>query len=183
MGSKVNVLPIVSGHFATLRDFRTGKISALDLLTQIGIPCAVGVVAWLVDLKFAGVYANIIAALAIVFGFAFAVTVFVFQLRMQMAEMQISSESQDRVAEIAPQIDTRAPTLVNELFANCLYATLLSGVATLLACSIEPLAWQRPGDWALTAVIAHLILVLMMCFKRLNSAFLKVSDFTRLNRR
>lgn len=178
MSSKVNVLPIVSAHFRTLRHAATGRIAVSDYLVQLGIPLVVGVAAWLTDTDLKGAYGNIVAALAIVFGFAFAVTVFVFQLRMQMAEMQISSE-QTRVAEISPQIDMRAPMLVNELFSNCLYAVLLSGAATLLAGCIEPLHFGKFGDWALGVIITHLILVMLMCFKRLNAAYSKVSSLAR----
>lgn len=178
MGSKVNVLPIISAHFRTLRNAATGRVAISDYLVQVGVPLLLGVAAWLTNTELKGAYGNIVAALAIIFGFAFAVTVFVFQLRMQMAEMQISSE-QTRVAEISPQMDKRAPVLVNELFSNCLYAVLLSGAATVLAGSIEPLHFGQLGDWMLVAMISHLILVMLMCFKRLNAAYSKVSSLAR----
>lgn len=176
MSSKVNILPIVGDHFATLRNASTGRISRLDVLTQLAVPIVVAIVAcWSGRLNLSESYANLIAALAIVFGFAFAVTVFVFQLRMQMAEMQISSD-QRTVAAIAPQIDTRAPGLVNELFKNCLYAVVLSGFTTLLALVIEPLSLGVVADAVVVGFGVHLLLVLMMCFKRLHAAYAKVSS-------
>lgn len=176
MSSKVNILPIVGDHFSTLRNAATGRLSVGDFVTQLGIPIAAAILAfWPGRLDLAHTYGNITAALAIVFGFSFAVTVFVFQLRMQMAEMQISSE-QRTVAAIAPQIDTRAPGLVNELFKNCLYAVVLSGFSTLFASIIEPFSLGRIGDLILVAVACHLLLVLMMCFKRLHAAYARVSS-------
>ena len=176
MSSKVNILPIIGDHFSTLRNASTNRISISDLLTQLGIPLLAAALAiWPRQLDLSNTYGNITAALAIVFGFSFAVTVFVFQLRMQMAEMQISSE-QRTVAAIAPQIDTRAPGLVNELFKNCLYAVVLSGFSTLFASIIEPFALGRIGDVILVAVACHLLLVLMMCFKRLHAAYARVSS-------
>jgi hypothetical protein len=178
MSSKVNVLPIVAAHFRTLRHAATGRAAISDYVVQMGIPLLVGGAAWLTDTELKGAYGDIVAALAIIFGFAFAVTVFVFQLRMQMAEMQVSSE-RTRVAEISPQIDMRAPVLVNELFSNCLYAVLLSGTATLLAGCIEPLKFGKIGDWVLGVMISHLVLVMLMCFKRLNAAYSMVSSLAR----
>lgn len=170
MLSKINILPIVAAHFNTLRHAGTGRLSPWDFITQIGLPIAAGYAAFRLDIKFDNSYANLIAALAIVFGFAFAVTVFVFQLRMQMAVMQVSSEKSD-LARISPQIDTRAPTLVNQLFSNCLYAVVLSGATTVLASIIDPMKWAGLGDYILVGLMAHLLLVLMMCFKRLNAAY------------
>lgn len=176
MSSKIDLLPIVTGHFRTLRNAGTGKALKRDFVVQLGVPIVAGTVGWLsgrVNLE--GAYANLVAALAIVFGFAFAVTVFVFQLRMQMAEMQISASDQ-RVAEIVPQIDTRAPLLVDELFSNCLYAVVLGGFATLATGFVDIAKLGRPGDYMLIGLFTHLLLVLMMCFKRLNTAYARVSS-------
>jgi hypothetical protein len=176
VSSKVDLLPIVAAHFATLRDAQSGKLLAGDFFLQLGVPFAAAAGGWLsarVDLS--NQYGNLIAALAIVFGFAFAVTVFVFQLRMQMAEMQVSSVDQ-KLADIAPQIDMRAPGLVNELFSNCLYAVVLGGFATLATGFVGIANLGRVADSILVGIFAHLLLVLMMCFKRLNSAYAKVSS-------
>ncbi|MDQ0709136.1 flagellar biogenesis protein FliO [Arthrobacter woluwensis] len=174
MSAKVSVLPIVKDHFATLRDARNGKISFGDLFTQLGVPVLAGGTSYAAGLNLDQAYGNVVAALAIVFGFAFAVAVFVFQLRMQMADLQVSAE-QSHVAEITPLIDTRAPQLVNELFSNCLYAVVVSGATTVLATAAGPFHLGRVGDSALLTLVIHLALVLMMCLKRLNSAFTKVA--------
>lgn len=177
MSSKINVLPIVFNHFRTLRNARRNKLSTWDFVIQLGLPLVAALVSFKFEFDLAGSYANAIAALAIVFGFAFAVTVFVFQLRMQMAAMQVSSK-EAAIAEISPQIDTAAPKLIDELFSNCLYAVLLSGFATLLASSIEPFGLKKLGASLLVGIVVHLLLVLLMCFKRINSAYRKVSDIS-----
>ncbi|WP_269938770.1 hypothetical protein [Arthrobacter sp. HY1533] len=176
MSSKINIFPIVRDHFGTLRNAATGRLSPMDFIVHVGIPIAAGIASWWpLGFELTNAHANMVAALAIVFGFSFAVTVFVFQLRMQMAEMQISSEKRT-VAAIAPQIDTRAPALVNQLFSNCLYAVVLSGFATLLTAVAGPLKFGQAADSILIAIILHLLMVLLMCFKRLNAAYFRVSS-------
>lgn len=174
MSSKINVLPIIKNHFRTLNNARTNRPSIGDFIVHLGFPLAIAVAALWFHLDLTDHYANVIAALAIVFGFAFAVTVFVFQLRMQMAAMQVSSKETD-IAQIAPQIDTAAPQLVDELFGNCLYAVLLSGFAALLASLIGPFNLKTFGVGLLVWVVSHLLIVLLMCIKRINAAYKKVS--------
>lgn len=179
MSRKINISPLIRAHFDTLRNNRSGKISKLDLFLHLVTPTIAAIVSWKpLGIDLSEKYGNVIAALAIVFGFAFAAAIFIFQLRMQMAEMQVSSK-QSAIAEIAPQIDTSAPKLVNELFSNCMYAVVLSGAATLLAGLVDAFDLSRVGDALIVWMTAHLVVVLLMCFKRIGAAFAKISKITR----
>lgn len=179
MSRKINVAPLIGAHFDTLRNNRTGKLSKWDLSLHLLLPTVIALVSWLVlEVNLDNKYGNVIAALAIVFGFAFAAAIFIFQLRMQMAEMQVSS-AKSQIAEIAPQIDTSAPKLVDQLFSNCMYAVILSGASTLLAGSVDVLGLGRIGDAALIWFTVHLVIVLLMCFKRIGSAYGKISRISK----
>lgn len=176
MFTKINVLPIAAAHFNTLRNDATGRRSTGDILLHLIVPVlTIAACIWPLKIDLETAYSNILAALAIIFGFAFAAVIFIFQLRMQMSEMQISSQKSP-VAEIAPQIDASAPILINELFSNCLYAVLVSGAAVLWTGLVEGFSLPVWCDSIIAGLISHLVIVLMMCFKRINSAFRKVAN-------
>lgn len=179
MSRKINIAPLVTAHFKTLRNNRTGKLSKWDIFIHLFVPVLTLIAcAWPLRIDLEDKYSNILAALAIIFGFAFAAVIFIFQLRMQMAEMQISSK-QSPVAEISPQIDAAAPVLVNELFSNCLYAVLVSGVAVLWTGLVDGISLPVWCDYLIAALISHLVVVLMMCFKRINAAFSRIASLKR----
>lgn len=179
MFTKVNILPIVRAHFKTLRNDATKRRSIGDLILQIFVP-ALSILAciWPLSVDLESKYSNLLAALAIIFGFAFAAAIFIFQLRMQMAEMQVLSRKSP-VAEIAPQIDSSAPVLVNELFSNCLYAVLVSGATVLWTGLVDGLSLPVWCDYIIVGLIAHLVIVLLMCFKRINAAYMRVANLKR----
>lgn len=175
MFTKINILPIAKAHFKTLRNDATQERSLGDIALHLLVPVLTfALCAWPLHLDLEGKYSNILAALAIIFGFAFAAVIFIFQLRMQMAEMQVLSRKSP-VAEIAPQIDPTAPILVNELFSNCLYAVLVSGVAVLWTGAVDAVNLPVWCDYLIASLIAHLVVVLMMCFKRINAAFNRIT--------
>jgi len=49
---KINVSIIVRDHFSTLRDYRSGKLSAGDLFLFFGLPLALGLLAWWENFSF-----------------------------------------------------------------------------------------------------------------------------------
>jgi hypothetical protein len=60
-----------------------------------------------------------------------------------------------------------------------LYAVILSGAATLIAGSVDVLGLGRVGDAALVWFVVHLVIVLLMCFKRIGSAYGKISKISK----
>lgn len=164
----VKVLPtdIVRRHVATLYDHRSEsrRVRLSDVGTQYALPLLIaGLVVWR-NVQIEGA-AQILAGIAILDGFAFGLLVFVFQLRLS-ASVDPREASSDRLR------------LLNELFANVAYTTLV-GLATAillmipLALTGETAGEALPLGWAAaaTAFSTHFVLLLMMCVKRTDIAF------------
>lgn len=137
---------------------------------MLGVPVAAGVwvgtAGWRVD-----DIGNLIAGVSILTGFAFGLLMFVFQLRLSAAREQ-------RV-----RADGELATLLNELFANVAYTTVLGlGTVGLLvgAGSLAPPPTDPPVvDSALSPLLSglcvglmlHFLLTLLMAVKRVWLAF------------
>ncbi len=166
MTSKTAVLPLVREHLATLRHARTDKPRVVDHLTQYGLPVLVGVVAPLagVRLQDAG---QIIAGAAVLSGFSFGLAIYVFQLRMEAAR-------DPRVPRGGQLLD-----LLDELFANVRYSILAGLLAVVVAtCAVAFHDGSTLNAWWTGGVIAigvHYILTILMCLKRLGSAYRRLT--------
>lgn len=165
MSTKFVPLGIVTDHWASLYDHRTGKASKRDMLALAGVPTVVSGLAWWEGFSLAGV-GEILGGVAILAGFVFGLLVYVFDLRLDAAK------------------DPRVPAggqlhdLLNELFVNVAYAALI-GVATVVAI-VVPLGMGmqdsegRLSAWASILPVllgVHFILCLLMCIKRTYTAF------------
>lgn len=159
MELRSNVGPIIKGHMDTLRDSK-GRISRAEKIVNFFIPaaCSVAFGIWAAMTSTTFPFENLIAGLAILFGFFLALVTFVFGLRK-------------KVSFPRPMADLRAPLLVDELFLNCQYAVIVSGLGTFLAILFDLLKCQCIGGAILIGLLAHLMVLVMMCLKRLNRAY------------
>lgn len=170
MSSKLSPRTIIVEHFDTFYDHRdlTGsrRKSWTDYAVMIGVPVVVFAVFMLFDWRVQD-FGQVLAGIAILTGFAFALIVFVFQLRLDLVERR------------AVHPGGVAARLVNELFTNVSYATLvgLATVVFLVAAGALGAPPDAPGALGLfTSSIAvflgsHFFLTLVMCIKRLYTAY------------
>ncbi|MCZ4149469.1 hypothetical protein BZG21_34170, partial [Escherichia coli] len=60
-----------------------------------------------------------------------------------------------------------------------LYAVLISGIAVLWTGIVDGINLPVWCDYLIVALISHLVVVLMMCFKRINAAFARIASLKR----
>ncbi|WP_328333009.1 hypothetical protein OHA70_15455 [Kribbella sp. NBC_00382] len=168
MTSKLTPTPLVTEHYRTLRDVRTGKLRRRDFATFLGLPVGLGVVSWLLGLRMPSV-GDLVQGVAILTGLLFALVIFVFQLRIQVGS-NLDQVRRDHVL-----------LLIDELFSNVLYAVAAGLVATVVVVTAG--MWAKPnaqGDaqpldrwWTAVVVISclHLLLTIAMCLKRTRAAY------------
>lgn len=175
MSSKFSVRTTVSDHYRTLVDVNSEKVRARDLVVVIGLPAALGALVGAL-MASRGLRMNEIGAsiggLATFTALLFGLVIWVFQLRMQL----------DR----DPRVDRKGPlvTLVNELFANVNYAVLCGLLTTVLAM-IAAAASNSQGVnawWTgfLVAFVTHFVLTVLMCIKRVGSAYRQINKLPRM---
>ena len=163
MASKASILPAVQAHFDTLRDDRTGDFRFLDLALFVGAPIASGIALCVARFRMQDL-ASALSALAVFTALLFGLVIFVFQLRMQ-----IKSDGHE-------QDHPRLAELIDETFANVTYAVIVGIVTTgvgLVAAAIADKASGSPV-WIsalLAALSLHLVLTILMCLKRIHSAY------------
>lgn len=163
MASKASVVPAVRAHYDTLRDDRTKKIRLLDIALFAGMPILTGSALWLFDFRLKDT-ASVLAGLAVFTALLFGLVIFVFQLRVQ-----IKSDGRDHVRP-------RIAVLIDETFANVTYSVIVGIATTVVGLVAAAIADKEAGapDWIsalLAALGLHLVLTILMCLKRVNSAY------------
>ncbi|WBQ05970.1 hypothetical protein [Kribbella sp. CA-293567] len=151
-----------------MTDVRSGDYRRRDLLVFLGMPLGLAAVSVFCggELPSAG---DLIQGVSILTGLLFALVIFVFQLRLQVG-------SDDRIGPVS-----RIAILIDELFANVLYAVVVGLVTTaivvLAGASVGP---ESDGDaasvnrWWTGGVVltcSHLLLTIAMCLKRTRAAY------------
>jgi hypothetical protein len=163
MSHKSSPGPIVVDHLDTFRNAGTGKRSLLDFAIQLGIPVVIAILS-----AFAGYRATDIGAflggVAVFAALLFALVVFVFQLRITAGNDPIASERVNLLK------------LLDELFANVSYAVLVGLVTTCLGIVAIWVGHDKDGApvWVsclLIGTVTHLVLTILMCLKRIHSAY------------
>lgn len=174
MPAKTSVVRVVVNHAHTLRDAKTDRPRKLDYLLHYGLPvvATVGFATSGASITDAG---HLLTALSILSGITFALAVLVFQLRT----------TTPRDPRITSQVGL--VELIDELFWNVTYATLVGllivGVAAF-GMTVEAPAWLPQGAapglnvaWGafLVGATLHYGITFLMCLKRLESAFRKLT--------
>lgn len=173
MSSKFSLLPILTGQLATLVDAKTGRPRFEDYVVLVGLPLGAALAVWQQEWRLASV-SELIAGVSILTAFLFGLAIYVFQLRVQLG------------SELNRAATSATVRLVDELFSNTCWAIVvgitLTASAIVCAMSQTPLegGGAAPLGTAGTAVLVflsvHLLGMLAMCLKRLNSAFSRLNN-------
>lgn len=158
--SKISPEPIVTSHFKTLIDNRTGAQRVQDLAEQVGVPGSLGVVAGLTQIRFTSVTAGAILTVTGVFA------AFLFQLSIQLLDR--ASSWLDARPKPSPSTSRHA-LLLGELSSNAAYAALVAAATTglTLALTISSFGWQtRLATAATVAALAHLAMTMLLVLRR-----------------
>lgn len=168
---------LIGEHFRTLRHHRTKQLLWPDFLLQVPLPIALGSASWWFGARINDSSA-IVGGASVLSGFLFGVVIYVFQMRQSLSH--------------DPRVQRQAllPRLVDELFANVLYAVVVSFVLTsaaLVTAATQEYTKQGvlipTNPWitgTLVLVAVHLFAVVWMCVKRLRSAYRELKDETHL---
>jgi hypothetical protein len=176
VSSKFSLLPVLSRQYGTLTDARTGKPRPEDFAVVLGVPVLIGIVTGLAGWRIS-IVGELISAIAIITGLLFGLVIFLFQLRLQLG---------------APDAATRVPRpvvdLIDQMFANVAYAIVVGFLTT--AVTLIGAALREPGKVGVTAapepmsslmtalvlaLVAHFLLCLAMCLKRLVTAYSRLA--------
>lgn len=154
MFEKVNVMGIVCDHFATFRNYATGRRRLLDYMLFLGVP-------------------TVVACLWVVFGdqtqwfidFVGFLTMWSIMLVMVMSVIDGTTPEPN---DDSPRKETIRQHLLVETASNTCFAALLSMVLLLAAMASES------GSWVVWDIIAYwlatmLFLTLLMVMRRIYS--------------
>ncbi len=163
---KSSVFSIVTGHFRTLYDARSGRIRIRDLIFQLGLPLALAATSQLLSWQLREV-GNVIVGVSIVAALLCAMATLIFQIRVNL--------------QGKPQQHRKGAQLIDEVFANALWAILVGFSVAFLLIIAESFGLMRNEQTAraVSSVTvfagAHFILVVGMCLKRLQSAYVVIA--------
>jgi len=177
---------MIFDHFVTLRGVKGGFLW-WPIISQLVLPVAVGLTIWISGFHIT-IVGDLIAGFSVLAGFLFGLVIFVFQLRLGMT------------ADPRVQSKLELPTLVDQLFANVLYAVLVS--FALISVTVAAAATEPHGEPVMAAVVApavsyvitpgaalglepwvsavviglaaHLLAVILMSLKRTRRAYMEL---------
>lgn len=163
---KSSVVGIAKGHFRTLRDARTGRVRVFDLVWQVGLPVACGVVCavfgWHLDDA-----SNAIVGISIVAALMCAMAALIFQIRLDLNK--------------APVAEKRDVALIDEVFANVMWAILMGLALALYLIAIDAVGLFDGGTSAIiassvaVALCVHFVFVIGMCLKRFQRSYERIA--------
>lgn len=168
MSKKLSPLPVVYAHLDTLRDSQTNKPLIWDYLMLYGFPVFVGGFSLWREFQAQEIGA-FLGGVAVFAALLFALVVFVFQLRLSAGKDPVTSKK------------VRLLKLLDQLFANVSYAVLVGLWTTFLGIAS---VWLSDGEgkapiWLsvlLVSAVTHLVLIILMCLKRINAAYRRLTN-------
>lgn len=169
---KIGLFGIAGKYIGTLRNYRTGRLMARDIIVQLAFPAVAALafsVAWPFNAEeLSGFAEKVIAGVSIISGLLCGVAVMVFELRLQMA------------SQTDPRPTKRETILVDETFHDIIWATVagFASVALMTAGDIASFCdvAQRVVYGLAVFFLINFMLVTCMCIKRLSSTYSIVSD-------
>ncbi len=163
---KSSVIGIAKGHFRTLRDARTGRIRKHDLVWQIGLPVACGIACALCKWHLNDA-SNAIVGISIVAALMCAMAALIFQIRLDLDK--------------APVAEKRDVELIDEVFANVMWAILMGLVLALYLIVVDAMGLFNENAPAIivssiaVALCAHFVFVVGMCLKRFQRSYERIA--------
>lgn len=162
MSSSINIFKVGQRHFGTFATRSSnGKTRwrKLDLTVHIILPLAVAVTTvFLPNQKWP--MSDLIAGLGVLSAAMFGLVVLVFQLQDGRSSFVGSVQRSHKVRD-----------LIERLFHNSMYATVLSVTACCAVVLFSVIGAGAFGKALVALLITHLILTFLMCAKALSQAF------------
>lgn len=158
---------VVRGHYGTLTNARTGRASPGDYVVMIGLPVALASFVFLLKVEFHG--AIVLASAVSVFA------ALLFGLLGSVLNMILGAAREAREQGKGTDATRRQAFIVEQFGANVAYAVLIAITAAVVVAAIAVATPPNedgvqvvspPAAAAVTGVIAHLILTLLMLLKR-----------------
>lgn len=159
---KSSLVDLALNHFKTLYDNQTSKVRWQDLASQVGLPVVLFSATWFFQFRLSNA-GTVISVVAIMAGLLCSTAVFLFQLRADF------------------RYDDRAPSgtirLIDECMSNTLWAIAWGVIlSTYIAAAdagkvFEHTRWGSLTSGIAIAGIAHFVLVITMCLKRLGKSY------------
>lgn len=160
MSSKINITQIVTDHLATLRNERTGKISAVDLAMFIGAPFVLAVAYYVLGWSLSKDATNlIITGMSIFAGLMINVLVLIYTVAL-------NTKVEDVTAEEA-FLEKR---FLRQIFANISFSISVSVLIVIvlgLSFFVEARTQKAISAFAFF-LLGNFLLTLLMTLKRLH---------------
>lgn len=168
MLESIDIRKPVTKHIQGFENPTTGKLRKGDLCLHYGLPLILGAL-WAVWGPNTAAHGNLVQGLAILTGLFIGLLVYVFQLRLDIDE------------KVEHQRSTRLIGLIDVLFWNTVYATLVGGLATVAVLVVDLLGGVRGTPMAVVIALgAHLVLTTLLLVRRASTAYsLLVKDKRR----
>ena len=182
MSSKINVMKIITGHWKTLENNRTKRVSVGDMVTFLLIPIALAVLTVVFKFKFTTDLTSLLVNFGAIFtALLLSVLVLVYDQSTKLEEKKHSSSG-----DISIGIKG---TLLDQLYFNICYSIIIS-VALVVACFIEAICRSKVGTVTIpldnpisfcvdintyfatplvTFITVNLILTILMIVKRMHA--------------
>ncbi|GJO05417.1 hypothetical protein NJB18091_45040 [Mycobacterium marinum] len=165
----------VRDHYATLVDQNhPDRPYWPDYVVLLGVPIVTGTLTGCIT-KQPRDMAAFIGGVAVFTALLFALVIYLFQLRMQLLEN--------------PNVprDGKLATFIDQVFANVSYAVVVGVVTTAISMAV---AMTTPDSGHINRFCAglvvglgaHLMLVVLMCIKRLRAAYREIKALPRNTR-
>lgn len=159
MLDSINIVNVVTRHLDGFRPPGGSKRRKRDLVVHYAVPVALGS-AWAIWGPATDALSNLVQGLAILTGLFFGLFVYVFQLRLDLAE------------KVNYQRSVRLIGLIDALFRNTLYATLVGGAATVAAVIVDLFSIEEGLFMGVViALSAHLALTAALIIRRAGAAY------------
>ena len=171
--SKINIMAIVSSHVGTLRNYRTGKISASDFFVFAIVPLAVaGVTGWYGISFTTDVLNGLLQAFSIFAGLL---------LNLLVLVCGFSGTSKFSGTD---QASAERRVFLSEVNDNLSFSIVVSLAVVVLCVAVLGLEARKP-DWArhplitsiVVALVGNFVLTLLLVLKRVHA--LLSDDFKR----
>lgn len=159
MSGKIDISDIVHDHFKSLRNYRSEKMSKIDLFTFYFFPIAVGIVlAICISPPSETVLSSLATGYAIFAGLLLNLLVIIFTVRRSVLDKESNKEIRKNLLD-----------LMREIFANVSYQILICGFAIVVL--IVSMYLKDGNSIPLISVVygvsLHFILTFLMILKRI----------------
>lgn len=166
---KIDIRHIVTDHFRTLYDARTGNFSRLDLVLFYVMPLTAAVAAKLQGFAISNDAYNVSITF---FGIFIALLLNIQVALFSILQRKWDRPADPRIAEIQEETLSDRARLLKELNSNISYLILTSCIALFMALLFYVKDWKAGyAPSMMVFLYSHFLLVLVMIVKRAHALF------------